>query len=118
MQYRRYSTRMAAQTLARAARSVQQEVTVKDNICAQDAKTSYSFDDMLAFAKIYASLGDAMTEQLDDILSANPERMADVNPNAIWEIRRAFNKGTFVEVDHAIADYKDGIAGCDAEDAP
>ncbi len=107
MRYRRYSTRIAAETLARAARTVQKETPMKEEaIVSGTPKTHYTADEMVAFARTYASLGDAVSEQLADILTQDDSRFAEVNHNAVKEIRRAFRTGSYLFVDCAIAEYE------------
>jgi hypothetical protein len=55
-------------------------------------------DDLLRFAEAYASLGDAVTSQIADLLVA---RYDDVNPNAVDLIRERLG-GFNQEIDEAL----------------
>lgn len=68
--------------------------------------------DLLRFAKAYASLGDAVTAQIDDLLAG---RYDDVNGNAIDLIRDRL-QGMNQELDDALAGYYEQTEDDEDED--
>lgn len=72
-----------------------------------------SAEELIAFAKAYSSLGDAVTEQLEAIIDlgadADPD---DVNPAAVREIERTLG-GVNSEIDVALSEWKaaNGMTG-------
>lgn len=58
-------------------------------------------DALIRFAKAYAGLGDAVTEQLDDLLSGDFD---GINPNAVELIRDRLG-GMNSEIDEAVNVY-------------
>ncbi len=60
-------------------------------------------DDLLRFARAYADLGDAITEQLRDILDGD---YSDINDNAVRYLREHL-AGFNTEIDDALEAYDD-----------
>jgi hypothetical protein len=71
---------------------------------------SDNLSDLLAFAKAYRDLGDAVQSQLDDILDGNFD---EVNPNAIRVIKQQLG-GCHNDIDDAIREYFDTKNATDA----
>ncbi|TWT47158.1 hypothetical protein KOR42_41560 [Thalassoglobus neptunius] len=59
--------------------------------------------ELIRFAKAYRDLGDAVTEQLDDLFD---NRFDEVNPNAIALIREHLG-GKNEEIDAVLEDYEE-----------
>ena len=60
--------------------------------------------ELLAFADAYNSLGEAMQEQLRELLDSQED--ADINPNALDEIERTVG-GFNSEIDEAVSAWRD-----------
>ena len=68
---------------------------------------SISADELISFAEAYSSLGDAVTEQLKDILESGADTDPDnVNPNAVEMIVRELG-GLNEEIDESLAAWQD-----------
>jgi len=68
---------------------------------------SISADELISFAEAYAALGDAVTEQLKEILESGADVDPDlVNPNAVGMIVRELG-GLNEEIDESLAAWQD-----------
>ena len=70
-------------------------------------------EELIAFARAYSSLGDAVTEQLETIIEYGPDADPDdINPAAIKEVVRTIG-GVNEEIDTIIAEWqaKNGMTG-------
>jgi len=88
--------------------------TRKKLLAALQGKTARSLDsvdsyDLIAFGKAYCGLGNAVQEQLDDLMTLSESAWADINPNAIRVIRRFRLNRMHEDIADAIESYEEWL---------
>lgn len=81
---------------------------------ALQGKTARSLDcvdsyDLLEFGKAYCGLGNAVQEQLHDLMTLDERQWAGINPNALRVIQRARLDRMHDEIAEAIASYEEWL---------
>lgn len=94
-----------SRAIARRSKAINERLHPSGELYELDAT------DLIGFAKAYAGLGNAVQEQLDDIL--DEAENDDVNPNAVDLMQRELG-GFNEEIDETIAIYKEWRTGAPA----